>query len=481
MCKTSLYLYHFVDSSQLPVITLESLDTFIKIRAEHIKLCQPFQDEYGFTSERIQSERTLDEAHYPSLSPKVLDEYNFDQVTTRECTKTIEGRPVMGNEKPILMVSQIWIWRFGNYMLSASSVQGMTPEELLLGHGNSYLDASDVADVQSSAASFEALVEDGDQKREAWIGTESRIRGPEADIQIGSLLALQVERFGKLQANGTFQAPLDYFEIGVARVMADVNEYTRSTNTETLDIKKEERFLHDLSDIRGELMTVDEILIQQQEIFDEFVTGAEKSASSRTFFGRVTNAQKLLTGYRKRVAKIERDAERIDAMITGALDLKRTHASIQDARASLQDARSSLLLGWAVMGFTVITVIFAPIAFMTALFALPIDGLINNQKNGTDAAGEPLSMYTSGYVTWTFFVAEIGALIITALAIWAALRLRDWIKPTSVEEERATSAEKSKLSAEGVVSTSSRHNKVREMDSLKRRRKGTGDSFKEEV
>jgi Mg2+ and Co2+ transporter CorA len=149
-------------------------------------------------------------------------------------------------------------------------------------------------------------------------------------------------------------------------------------------------------------MTVDEVLSQQEEILNQFASGAEPSATNHRFFGRITAAQKQLAGFRKRVAKIYRDAERIDSMINGALDLKRTHASIQDARASLQDARSSLLLGWAVMGFTVITVLFAPIAFMTALFALPIDGLVKKQRAVTDAAGEPISVYSSGYVTWTF-------------------------------------------------------------------------------
>jgi hypothetical protein len=144
------------------------------------------------------------------------------------------------------------------------------------------------------------------------------------------------------------------------------------------------------------------VLIQQQEILEDFIAGAERSAKSHRVFGRVIAAQKQLTGYRQRVAKIERDAERIDSMINAALDLKRTYASIQDARASLQDARSSLLLGWAVMGFTVITVLFASLAFVTALFALPIDHLLKNQRNGTDAAGEPISVYSSGYVTWTF-------------------------------------------------------------------------------
>jgi hypothetical protein len=209
------------------------------------------------------------------------------------------------------------------------------------------------------------MFEQADKWRTSILGRESLARGPEPDIQIGSLLAMQAEQFGKLQVNETFQTPLDYYEIGVARVMSEVNQYTKYSRPEALDIEKEKRFVHEIADIRGELMMVDEVLSQQQEILDTFAAGAEHSATSHRLWGRVVAVQKQLVGYRRRVAKIVRDAEHIDGIVNGALDLKRTHASIQDARASLQDSRSSLLLGWAVMGFTVISVVFSPISFLT--------------------------------------------------------------------------------------------------------------------
>jgi hypothetical protein len=47
-------------------------------------------------------------------------------------------------------------------------------------------------------------------------------------------------------------------------------------------------------------------------------------------------------------------------------NLKRTHSSIKDVH-------SNLILSTAVKGFTVITIVFAPLAFLTALFALEIE------------------------------------------------------------------------------------------------------------
>jgi hypothetical protein len=109
-----------------------------------------------------------------------------------------------------------------------------------------------------------------------------------------------------------------------------------------------------------------------------------------------------LDTYRKRVVKIDKDAEHIDKIIQDELNLKRTFASMQDARTGMQDAWNSLLLGWAVIGFTIITVLFAPIAFMTSLFALPIDSFLKHQVTSTDATGSPAAVYSSSYIAWTF-------------------------------------------------------------------------------
>jgi hypothetical protein len=67
------------------------------------------------------------------------------------------------------------------------------------------------------------------------------------------------------------------------------------------------------------------------------------------------------------VRKIDGDAERIEKANQELLNLKHTHSSIKDAH-------SSLILSTAVIGFTVVTIVFAPLAFLTALFTLKIEG-----------------------------------------------------------------------------------------------------------
>jgi hypothetical protein len=81
----------------------------------------------------------------------------------------------------------------------------------------------------------------------------------------------------------------------------------------------------------------------------------------------VESARNRILKYISRINKIDKDAERTQNIVQDKLNLKRAYASIKDSH-------SSLLLSTAVIGFTVVTIIFAPLAFLTALFALKIEG-----------------------------------------------------------------------------------------------------------
>ena len=104
---------------------------------------------------------------------------------------------------------------------------------------------------------------------------------------------------------------------------------------------------------------------------DEHSATANASALER--------AINLVAGQQKRVRKIDGDAERTEKIVNDKLNLKRTYASIKDSH-------SSLLLSTAVIGFTVITIVFAPLSFVTALLALNIQGFDTlRSRNDPDA------------------------------------------------------------------------------------------------
>ncbi|KAI1117733.1 hypothetical protein F5Y14DRAFT_401661 [Nemania sp. NC0429] len=290
--------------------------------------------------------------------------------------------------------------------------------------------------------------------------------------QIAAFGDRQIETLGRRNSNGDLPSPLDIFEASTARVLTDVDQYMKRDTFSLDDMGKERNFMFRIDDIREELVMVQTILAQQLKILQSFIKDyednnpdkysfldrnqcstarkQERTATRRWGAGKrprnraersrkratklnegdekgamrqwevVKESRHTIERYQERARKIDRDAEMVEKRIQDQLNLKRTYAS-------MRDARTSLTLGTAVIRFTVITIIFAPLAFVTALFALPIDSLLRNQfvfdgkgmAESSDSADEPEPMraYTTGYVGTWFAVAEVVSLIVTILLV----------------------------------------------------------------
>lgn len=318
-----------------------------------------------------QTERTLDEAYYPSLDEKALKVRNNDQVVSRECESLLGASQLCNDsEKPILMVPQIWIWKCKNYIISAQSSSPKTPWIMPTRVESRWFPKRDAEHWKKDHMGYSISVLD------------------HGDLFIGLLLAHHVDQFGQPQA-GQFQSPLDYFEIGVVRAISDVEKYMASTTSANLDIKKEWTFMHRISDIRSELAMIQTILDDQNGIMESLIQKLDQGAKSHEKWPTVQAAVQNIEAYTKRVRKIDRDAERMERKIQDQLNLKRNYASIRDAR-------TSLLLGTSVMGFTIITIIFTPLSFITGLLGLDIDRIADHKfTKGNE------TVYPTNYVgTW---------------------------------------------------------------------------------
>jgi Mg2+ and Co2+ transporter CorA len=363
------------------------MKSFKSSRDRHRLLRDLLPQGWSELQEFLQADRTLDEAYYPSLEREILEKRNADQVVTNKCRRLLD-QPAIESipeaSKPILVVSQLCIWSFSDYVLSIysdpgdSSFHADSPNRDPYSHRDPYS--------YRSATSNWVLGELGQMELDE---TECKI------AIVGLLIARQIGCFGEpqfvaqaltrkgWQSIGRYQSPLDIFEIGVVRVLSVVSDYMLSANKTKVDMDKEASFIHDISDIRSELAMIDEILIQQQQV----LSGVMENTPP---FPCMAKAHSQLERYRERVTKIDKDAERIEKTIQDQLTLKRTHASMKDARASV-------ILGTAVIGFTIITIVFAPIAFIASLFALPISNLVKHQEKVGDA-----NVYPSSYVAGWF-------------------------------------------------------------------------------
>lgn len=307
---------------------------------------------------------------------------------------------------PILMVPQLWIWKFEDHILSAYSPPGKNPEPLRESDINSRLDKD-----------WRKKLKD--------MGIPTLLTYSDPDLHIGLLLAHHIDNFGEVQAK-IFQSPLDIFETGVIQVITRVERFMKQpTSLKPDDIKKERGFMHDISDIRDELAMVDAILRKQESILNSVIENVNDRATENETWQTIVMAKQKLNTYRERVKKIDRDAERMEKNIQDQLNLKRTYSSIRDTH-------NGIILSTAVIGFTIVTVIFTPLAFMASLFALPIDNIVKHRSENMN--------YATNYIGKWFgkcakrctvlskadrveATAEIVSLAVTGLAVYASLLL----------------------------------------------------------
>ncbi|KAI0113960.1 hypothetical protein GGR51DRAFT_556457 [Nemania sp. FL0031] len=236
---------------------------------------------------------------------------------------------------------------------------------------------------------------------------------------------------------------LKIYENALLFISEEVNEYTKSALVEDIDLDRENAIFHKINDLREELSMIRSVLAEQEEVWNEFMSlmwpnqgpdqqpksyrkaeytgnlvpesAEERSAETNEEvveserFRQIWRPRAKFNKYKRRIEKLEQDAERVERNILTKLDLKQKHATIKEAH-------STAVLSATVFGFTIITVIFAPLSFVIALFALPID-MFNEGKNG-DKDG----VYSYHYIgKWTA-ATELVSIFVTLLAMWAALR-----------------------------------------------------------
>ncbi|KAF2165056.1 hypothetical protein M409DRAFT_24442 [Zasmidium cellare ATCC 36951] len=339
----------------------------------------------------MQIERTLDEAHFPGLGHLFFDQQNRKQVVSREFKKNKSKEEIDVKNIPILMVSQVWLWSSKNWLISSFAM----PDAETQGGGS----------------------------REVTGTLENQMLFKHPSEQVIHLVAEFIEQFGKrtTRGGGDWEPALGYFEIGVVRIFAEVEEYVRDSTNQIPNITKEREFLHDIADIKHELALIQHVLDQQMKIIKNMAEAYDSEAMKELppgalpYYKKRFNITKgLVEDYTKAVTKISADAERIEQMIKTQLELKRTQANIQDTQ-------NSLLLSTAAIGFAVITIIFTPLAFMASLFALPLEGFKDHQKGeGEDA------YFETSYVGKWFSIAEVVSLVVTALVVVVSLAALRW-------------------------------------------------------
>lgn len=387
----------------------------------------------GISSECfVHMERTLDETYFPGLPASELALRNADQVVSSSVEDEREA------SKPILVVPQLWIWQFPKCVVVAHGMprreDGWVLEDFDTTFGTHRLWRYGITPSRHDDCAQYMIIRIILRYVESF-GREGLDSNPPLEqFDLKGLMGRRAPPEVDLPSR-KIPPTLDLFERRVVGILSNVKEYMRHTKRNRINFKEEERFHHAISDCRSELAMIKHILKQQKMVLDDFRQdvsrdiedlrsrartrestwkGSSVSEERQKFVIRLnglTDSVRLIDStcvilekYQERIQKIDEDADRIEKNVQDLLNLKRTYASVQDSHASV-------LLGVAAGAFAVVTIFFAPLAFLTALFALKVQGfdrlmIVNAavRETSEESAGTPGAepVYSSGKMTGIF-------------------------------------------------------------------------------
>jgi len=189
--------------------------------------------------------------------------------------------------------------------------------------------------------------------------------------------------------------------------------------------------------------------LQQNTVLEEMGTVFEGFAASHGWKSEVpekcSQQRKLVKLHLLDIERMSNEAMNVNRKLTQTLDLKQKHANALEARFARDQAQDTARQGQTIMVFTIVTIIFLPLSFMAAFFAINITEFPHDPSNGGN--GLPL-----GYVAKYMFGIGLGVsfpIIAIALVfgdvrsfVWTA---KNWLR-----------APASRLSARAAISKAER-------------------------
>lgn len=329
---------------------------------------------------------TLDEYFYPDLDIEASTERNNNQVLLKHQRNYYSGTE-QSSDTVVLAVSQVCVWKINNSTFSSIMDFSKPREELCFSLGDHMIAAGAGEEIVGILLS-KLLVD--------------------ADVVLQDHRAFKIPRLATI------------FARSIARVQQDVNDYVQVLGAS--DITLERQFLQDIEDIREEVSMIQTVLIQQEGIWKEFAYRYWPHYWKGGYEGKfepnweddwnaagkdhgpdvkihqfqekwkvIRRPQEYFSSIRTQLNKLDHDGERVQRSIELKLDLNQRHES-------LTEARKASVMGALVLGFTIVTIVFTPLSFMTGLFALPIDRLQMNQVSTQDSQPGETGAYSTTYI-----------------------------------------------------------------------------------
>ncbi|KAL4878743.1 hypothetical protein BJY04DRAFT_220810 [Aspergillus karnatakaensis] len=396
---------------------------------------------------------TLNQYYYTSLPD--TNERDKDQVITRyalrlqknerqpvanRSTRTI-GLHASERTLPLLIVDQIWLWILDSKTIITSTTKIDSAEGMGRGffqHVHNKLDTYE----RESSISPQDVAElilctalDNFKDRQILVGGTKR--SPLEIFRNSIRLAVKCIRFVSLAkipsviGIGAIGKPEALYQEGIDN--NQVNEYD--------DISPEIRLLKEVNDICDELYILKRLVDDQEHVWNQ--------ASQVLRTDHITFASDTLTEIKKEIMGMIHEAEILQKSIDTLMDLKQKQANVTEAKFARQQAKDTAKQTEAMkrqsdtlVVFTVVTIVFLPLSFLTSLFALNIS---NFPHKGDDVVYQGwwifpilfgVSTVVSGFFISIAFQVDSLKKIVDKIVVWRSSK-------SAADEERGQAKKRS--------------------------------------
>ncbi|OBT73169.1 hypothetical protein VF21_07933 [Pseudogymnoascus sp. 05NY08] len=369
-------------------------------------------DAYG--RETIHELRTLDRYYYSSLPENDVQKRNGDQVLTKYITLKKEensiGRPrdassvdrqhtkpkVRQHKKPkenqhkkseedqhnspgkdetglILQVDQLWLWVIdGDKIITSSSYQTDGEPDIIL------------------KRVFKHLIDGRDHDRHPPSSPEQLMQliVSSATGVIEQRKVILPEKKLSLSVLEIFENAIGDIEDGELNLFSKFKETLDEDNSidEEYSIDEEIGYLVLIKDILDELNILKSLIKDQKKVwhdaFSEYTTEIKSLTKDpkkgwHDAFSEYTMEKDYVNSREpgeilEMLEEMITDATRVERSINDLLDLKQKQANLSEAQSSRRQAEETAMQGTTLMVFTIVTIVFLPMSFLAALFALDI-------------------------------------------------------------------------------------------------------------
>lgn len=370
---------------------------------------------------RLHIRRTLDQYRYKNVNTKARDD---DQVVWRYQDRLLKDhrdpRPQGGRDHhDILMVDQLWVWVFGPQLIVTCFPQGWQhPRKKTPGLLNSILEDLNPRSGRPVLNVYELAVRivghclaacDRSAERHEKLNYLDMF-----SLSVGTAMDAEVNTFKQFKdasdrAAQWLKKPL-YEHISEAGVKAkptsgqseqDITAEDPVEDKDFLNIRAETLLLLEVKDIQDELGILSHVLDDQLSVLKAMYDTFRPLLANET----KASQQRVLSSGDDNVLSLRQQKAEIDSMrsqvqviyksIVNSLEHKQRHASAIQAGYAAMEARYSRELadstarqaastakaGRVLMVFTIVTVIFLPLSFLAAFFAINLDVLPHNDQN----------------------------------------------------------------------------------------------------